>query len=206
MKKCNGGNYYITLSTVSLKQKTRKTTRGNVMIKHSISKRLEVFERMTGERADGMRDILHRTPGGFFSFYVLAPSETYRGKLPKDVYHLAHIYASKHRNCRTCLQKAVACAMQDEVPKAQLRAAIRDEKDALRPDLRLVAEFTRAMQKGARNVDVLRTRMVQQLGECAVDELVVALGDGFGAGHCSCLGISGGKVQPRAWSDAPGRN
>lgn len=145
------------------------------MINYLIAKKLETFEKTTGESVDCMRDLLRQSRQGFFLFMLFVPLTKYRGALSKEDFHVARITTMKHEDCGPCLQTTVTLALLDGVDVGLVQKVIARNIPSLPLSIQSVIAFTEAVLARTEDLDTRRDEVVLRLGERAPADLGVAI-------------------------------
>jgi len=141
-------------------------------------KKLQEFERATGESPAFMARILDKKPSLFFYILLFMPLLRHRRQLPKEAFHIARIIAVKQEDCGECLQTSVALAAMDDMPAQWIEYALSERWDALPKPLNLVAEFVYLLGKNDPHYESVRLVLKEYYTSGAMLELASAIASG----------------------------
>src|SRR3954466_11280970 len=145
------------------------------MIKWTLHKAIDKFERQWHYDASYMREIIEASPRAAWLFARVTALGQFRQDLPVDAWCAAGITAVRHEDCGPCTQLAVAMAERAGVSPAVFRALVEDQPDAMPPEVALVWKFTRATLAHDAAADDYRDAIVKRWGRRALVSVAFAI-------------------------------
>jgi hypothetical protein len=145
------------------------------MIRWTLRKAIDKFERDWSYDASYMRDIIDASPRAAWLFSRVAALGQFRRDLPNEPWFAAGITAVRHEDCGPCTQLAVTMAERAGVSPAVLRAVLSENPDAMPPDVGLAWKFTRATLAHDAAADDYREEIVKRWGRRALVSLAFAI-------------------------------
>jgi len=149
--------------------------RRNDMIKWTLQRAIDKFERDWKYDASYMRDMIDASPRAAWLFSRAAALGKFRRDIPLDPWFAAGITAVRHEDCGPCTQLGVAMAERAGVSPTVLRAVLADDPDAMPPDVALAWKFTRATLAHDAAADEYREAIVKRWGRLALVSLAFAI-------------------------------
>jgi len=145
------------------------------MLRPLIHAVLSKAERRLGGSLDYARFIADTSVRLFIKFTKLLSFGNCRKTLPRDVFHVAALVATRSEDCGTCLQIGLNMARADRVPVEHLRAVIETRPDALPEHLADAYRFAEATLARQTDAADLRERLRARYGDAGLIELAFAL-------------------------------
>ena len=149
--------------------------RRNDMIKWTLQRAIDKFERDWKYDASYMRDMIDASPRAAWLFSRAAALGKFRRDIPLDPWFAAGITAVRHEDCGPCTQLGVAMAERAGVSPTVLRAVLADDPDAMPQDVALAWKFTRATLAHDAAADEYREAIVKRWGRLALVSLAFAI-------------------------------
>jgi len=146
------------------------------MIQTLINRQIGALEIQLGEPLEYLRYIGAHARRALFKFGLFMPLASHRRVVPVDALSVAHLVASRHQDCGTCVQIALNVAAQNGVPDAVMQAAWQGLPEALLPELADVYRFAVAVvEQDDEAADALRERIRTHYGDEGLVELALAI-------------------------------
>lgn len=140
-----------------------------------IERSIVQHEGMLGVPLDYLRSLADVSSGLFAKFTLAIPAATHRTHAPLNAWHVARIGATRVQDCGTCVQYVVNAAIQAGASLDVLRSAVADDVSALSDADALALRFGEAVAARSPEVESLRTRLVQTVGDEGAVEIALAV-------------------------------
>lgn len=134
------------------------------MLKHIIEKQLTAFEKEWDYSMDYAREVLELGVLVLKKFQDAQAIGSYCEGISSRAHFGVKILAVMAGDCGPCVQLVTDMAAREGVPPEALAALVRGELEALPEDMRLPAEFTRALVARSEELPELRERMRERYG------------------------------------------
>lgn len=146
------------------------------MLTWLVKRALAAFEKRWSYDTSYMREIVDKAGvGAVLPMNALQKLGGYRRDVPSDVYSVATIVASKAANCGPCLQLTVSMADAAGVAASTIRAALRDDRDALPERTRAAYDLAKAVVARDGSGDDARSQILQRYGYRALMSLAYGM-------------------------------
>jgi alkylhydroperoxidase family enzyme len=145
------------------------------MVKWLMGRWIRGFEREWDYDASYLRAMLEASPRAAWLFSQVGRLGRYRRDIPIEAWSVAGIAAVRQEDCGPCTQLGVSMAERAGVSPQVLRAVLRDDPDAMPPDVALVWRFTRATLAHDESADAYRDEIVKRWGRRALVSLACAM-------------------------------
>ena len=145
------------------------------MIKRMIEQQIASFETEWNYPMDYAREVLGLGALVFKKFFDAAQIGEYCEGISKPASFAAKILAVMAGDCGPCVQLVVDMAVREGVPPEALAQLVSGELDALPDDLRLTAQFTRALLDRSDALPELRDRMREHYGTAGLVSVAFAV-------------------------------
>ena len=176
------------------------------MLKTIIAKKISAFEAEWDYSMDYAREILALGIKPLKKFFDAQAIGEYRVGISPAAHYCAKILGVMAGDCGPCVQLVVDMAQRDGVSPDALAALVGGDFDALPPDMRLCAEFTRALLARDPSLPELRERVRLQHGTAGLVSIAYAvinanmypvLKYALGHGHaCAKIEIGDRRILP----------
>lgn len=146
------------------------------MLTWFVKKALADFQKRWNYDTGYARDIVDKAGvGAVMPMNALQKLAGYRCDVPSDVYAVATLVAGKAADCGPCLQLGVSMADAAGVPAETIRAALRDDRDALPEHTRAAYDLAKATIARDGSGDEARDEIVRRYGYRALMSLAYGM-------------------------------
>lgn len=145
------------------------------MVKWLMRRAIRAFERKWDYDAGYLHEMIEASPRAAWLFARATAVGRYRRDIPIEAWSVAGITAVRQEDCGPCTQLGVSMAERAGVRPDVLRAVLRDDPDAMPPDVALVWRFTRATLAHDAAADQYRDAIIKRWGPRAVVSLALAM-------------------------------
>jgi len=145
------------------------------MVKWLMRRGIRAFERKWDYDAGYLHEMIEASPRAAWLFARAAGIGRYRRDIPIEAWSVAGITAVRQEDCGPCTQLGVSMAERAGLSPDVLRAVLRDDPDAMPPDVALVWQFTRATLAHDVAADQYRDAIIRRWGPRAVVSLALAM-------------------------------
>jgi hypothetical protein len=179
--------------------------KGTTMIKGMIQRKIAAFEAEWGYSMDYAREILDLGMKPLKKFMDAQAIGDYCEGIPHSAHYAAKILGVMAGDCGPCVQLVVDMAARDGVEEAALASLVAGDFAALPKDMKLTAEFTRALLARTDALPELREQMRERYGSAGLVSAAYAVINAsmypivkyaLGHGH-ACARIEIGEAQVR---------
>ena len=140
-----------------------------------ITRQIDAQEQTLGVPLEYLRHIAATSRSAFFKFAFLTPMAHHRTAVSVAAQAVAHILASRHADCGTCLQISVNLAQKAGVPVTVIQAVLDDEPADLTEALADVYAFVKNVLEEGGSDDELRERVHHRYGDEGMVDLAFAV-------------------------------
>ena len=145
------------------------------MLKWLMRRGIRAFERKWDYDAGYLHEMIEASPRAAWLFARAAGIGRYRRDIPIEAWSVAGITAVRQEDCGPCTQLGVSMAERAGVSPDVLRAVLREDPEAMPPDVALVWRFTRATLAHDVAADRYRKAIIERWGPRAVVSLALAM-------------------------------
>jgi AhpD family alkylhydroperoxidase len=145
------------------------------LLKKLMHRMVRTFEAMSGTVSEHMHFIADVSVSAFINLMMVSRMARQRHVLPPDALHLARVLSAQHRDCGSCVQSNVNLALRDGVEPQWLSAALRQQPEALPPELRDIYEFTRHILDNTHGEAELRDVLRKRYGDRGLIDLAYGI-------------------------------
>jgi hypothetical protein len=145
------------------------------MVKWLMHRGVAAFERQWNYDASYVHELIDADPGAARKFQRATSLGKYRKDVPVDALAAAAITAVRHEDCGPCTQLGVSMAERSGVDGTVLRAVLKDDPEAMPPDVALAWRFTRATLDHDPSADQYRDEITRRWGPRAVVSLAFTI-------------------------------
>ena len=174
------------------------------MLQWWINRQMDRFEKDLAYDMSYGRDLLATSTRAAMLFFRATAIGEYRESIPVEAWHAVKLVASRAEDCGPCVQVCVKMAEREGVAAESLRAILRGDFEAAPQDMRLAAEFTRAVLGRDPAAESLRREIVARFGKRGLVSVAFAmlsarmyplLKYALGYGHaCAVVYVDGAPV------------
>ena len=145
------------------------------MLDWLIRRRIAAFEKQFDYDMSYARELLGFSRAGFMRFSRLYPMANYRDGVPPNAWHAAKIVAARAEDCGPCTQLVVDMARAAGVDDPLLRAVLREDLQAVGPEVALAIRYTRAAIAHSPEIAALRDEVIGRWGEKGLASLALTI-------------------------------